>query len=254
MTRIYDAIVKAGGAPQPQSSPNPLVLPGKTLPKSLEIKLLALYARIETMLADAPGGRVVEFTGIGSGHDCSKIVYEFARLVAYRRNKRVLLMGASPVPYVRGDFGGPGHALEASRSAEAGATADDDDDPFPEALEAGSDDSRTNPNAETDEARDLVTSVERTTPAERFGGMLDTFRERFDLVVIDAPSPDGALDGVTLSHVVDGVVIVVESGKTRWQVVQNAIDEVRARGGRVLGVAINKRRFYVPDFLYRRLF
>jgi len=56
-----------------------------------------------------------------------------------------------------------------------------------------------------------------------------------------------------LARSCDGVVIVVEAETTRGPVVQATIETVERFGGRVLGLAFNKRRFYIPRWIYRRL-
>ena len=52
---------------------------------------------------------------------------------------------------------------------------------------------------------------------------------------------------------VDGVVIVVEADKTRWPVVQSVREKIVQHGGRLLGMVLNKRRYYIPEFIYKRL-
>ena len=51
----------------------------------------------------------------------------------------------------------------------------------------------------------------------------------------------------------DGVVIVIEAGKTREQVAVRAKKELEEAGGKVLGVVLNKRKFYIPEWIYKRL-
>jgi Mrp family chromosome partitioning ATPase len=52
---------------------------------------------------------------------------------------------------------------------------------------------------------------------------------------------------------VDGSVLVVDAGDTRWQVVRHAADQFAAQDGTVLGVVLNNRRYYIPNFIYRKL-
>ena len=52
---------------------------------------------------------------------------------------------------------------------------------------------------------------------------------------------------------VDGVVLVVEAEKTRWPVALNVKEKTEQGGGRVLGVVFNKRKYYIPEWLYRRI-
>jgi len=77
-------------------------------------------------------------------------------------------------------------------------------------------------------------------------------RERFELVVIDLPQAVFS-NGPSIASLVDGVVIVVEAEKTRWQVALSMKETIIKSGGTVLGVVFNKRRLYIPQFIYNRL-
>jgi protein-tyrosine kinase len=49
------------------------------------------------------------------------------------------------------------------------------------------------------------------------------------------------------------VVLVVQSGKTKREVVQRSLDMIAQFDGDVLGVVLNRKKYYIPDFIYRRL-
>jgi len=49
------------------------------------------------------------------------------------------------------------------------------------------------------------------------------------------------------------VVLVIESGKTRRQVALRAKKELEEAGGMLLGVILNKRKYYIPNWIYKRL-
>jgi len=51
------------------------------------------------------------------------------------------------------------------------------------------------------------------------------------------------LESRRLASIVDGVVLVVESGKSRIQVAKRAKQEIESAGGRLLGVVYNRRNF-----------
>lgn len=89
--------------------------------------------------------------------------------------------------------------------------------------------------------------------SERFDRFLTKAREVFDYVVLDAPPVHGSSECRVLCTKVDGVVLVIEAGKTRRQVALNAKKQLEEAGGKILGVVLNKRRFYIPEFIYRRL-
>jgi Mrp family chromosome partitioning ATPase len=84
-------------------------------------------------------------------------------------------------------------------------------------------------------------------------GHLSELRETFDLILLDSSAAGVQQDGVELSTIVDGTILVVEAEKTRWQVAQAAREEIEARGGNVLGVLLNGLQFHIPAALYNRL-
>jgi len=89
--------------------------------------------------------------------------------------------------------------------------------------------------------------------SKQFDQFLKLTREKFDYVILDAPPVSGFSECRVLGAKVDGVVLVVESGKTRRQVALRARKELEDAGGKLLGVVLNKRRHYIPEFIYRRL-
>ncbi len=89
--------------------------------------------------------------------------------------------------------------------------------------------------------------------SERFDEFLNETRKTFDYVILDgAPLPNSAETRV-LCDKVDGVVMVIESGKLRKQVAIRAKQELEDAGARILGVVLNKRKYYIPNWLYKRL-
>jgi Mrp family chromosome partitioning ATPase len=78
-------------------------------------------------------------------------------------------------------------------------------------------------------------------------------RQRFDLILIDSPPATTSPDGLALSSKVDGIVLVVEAEKTRWPVAESTKNRILSSGGKILGIVLNKRRYHIPDFVYKRL-
>jgi len=57
----------------------------------------------------------------------------------------------------------------------------------------------------------------------------------------------------TLAALADGVVVVVQAGRTKRPVLTRSVDMVSRAGGRVLGMVLNRRRLEIPGFIYRRI-
>ena len=79
------------------------------------------------------------------------------------------------------------------------------------------------------------------------------FQGTYDLVILDSPPATAGANGLGMSGLVDGVVMVVSAGAVRWPVVKRTKDSIEASGGRLLGVVFNRRRYYIPEFVYRQL-
>ena len=60
-------------------------------------------------------------------------------------------------------------------------------------------------------------------------------------------------DGPALVSQVDGVILVVEAEKTRWQVALSAKEKIIKSGGTILGTVFNKRKYYIPEYIYKYL-
>lgn len=87
----------------------------------------------------------------------------------------------------------------------------------------------------------------------RFDKMLKVMREKFDYVIIDAPPVNGYAESKVMGKKADGVILVVESGKTRRQVASRAKQELEEAGAKVLGIILNRRKHYIPEWIYKRL-
>jgi capsular exopolysaccharide synthesis family protein len=100
-------------------------------------------------------------------------------------------------------------------------------------------------------------------PAELIGSqhmeqLLATLQEEFTHIVIDSPPISSFTDGVLLASIVDGVVLVIESGKSSRQVsrrTRQLLADVRAK---VLGVVLNNvdlssqsDNYYYQSYMYR---
>jgi protein-tyrosine kinase len=83
--------------------------------------------------------------------------------------------------------------------------------------------------------------------------LLDQLKERFDFVILDAPPVTLYSDSISLCSKVDGVISVVEAEKTRWEVAEGAKERLKAAGARILGGVLNKRKYHIPQSIYKQL-
>ncbi|MCI5166260.1 MAG: tyrosine-protein kinase family protein [Candidatus Electrothrix sp. GM3_4] len=88
----------------------------------------------------------------------------------------------------------------------------------------------------------------------RFTQLLDEVRSYYDIIFLDSASALKSSHTKRVSSKVDGVVLVVEANRTRFEVLQELSHQLDAQGANVLGSFLNKRKYYVPQWIYRYLF
>jgi len=79
---------------------------------------------------------------------------------------------------------------------------------------------------------------------------LEGLRAKYDWVIVDGPPATVYSDAGILAPLVDGVVLVVQAEKTRWQVAEQAKRTLEESGARLLGAVLSRRQFHIPKALY----
>jgi Mrp family chromosome partitioning ATPase len=244
MAKIYEALEQAQRERKREESPFPLPAPGaslKTPPEStMHQEMALLYRQIDSLLHGSPK-KVIQFIAAREGEGTSTIVREFARTTATILGKSVFLFDAD--------------LQDAHPSPAAGGGGEDGGGAVPAEPEI------------------MDTNVSRIAPAttavclipQDFGNIRkhfyspqidsfwDSLRRQFDLILIDSPPFETSPDGIAISGRVDGVVLVLEAEKTRWPVAENLKEQILLSGGNILGIVFNKRRFYIPEFVYKQI-
>jgi len=87
----------------------------------------------------------------------------------------------------------------------------------------------------------------------RLNDVLALLKKKFAYVLLDSPPVVPFVDAITICRMTDGVVLVVESERTRSEVVDHAIEKLKSGGAEILGTILNKREFHIPKSIYRFL-
>ncbi len=82
---------------------------------------------------------------------------------------------------------------------------------------------------------------------------LQAFGSEFDYTLIDCPALKASYEAAMLAPIVDGVVLVVEADRTKRDQIRRAQQTIGMSNGKLLGLVLNKRRYLVPQWLYRML-
>ena len=90
--------------------------------------------------------------------------------------------------------------------------------------------------------------------SQLFKNTLQTLKESFDHILIDAPPVLGFADSAILAAMVDGTMMVVVGGETPRETLHQAREILMQVNARILGVVINRvdiRRNYYSSYYYR---
>lgn len=75
----------------------------------------------------------------------------------------------------------------------------------------------------------------------------------FAVVIIDAPALQTSHEGISFAQASHQSVLVVEAEETRKEVIENLCETLKTANAKIAGIVMNKRKFYIPESLYKRL-
>lgn len=78
--------------------------------------------------------------------------------------------------------------------------------------------------------------------SERMRELLQETREIYDYVLIDLPPVQPVADALVVGAVVDGVVLVIDSGEDKVDLARDVKKQLQHAGANILGVVLNKVR------------
>lgn len=87
-------------------------------------------------------------------------------------------------------------------------------------------------------AGEISNSPSEMLDSEGFRSLLNKVKESYDFIVIDAPPVIKYTDAAILSKLVDGVLMVVVSNKTKKNLADNAIKALEQVGANILGAVM----------------
>jgi Mrp family chromosome partitioning ATPase len=204
------------------------------LPEDVQRQMNALRVGIESAIGER-SPRVVLLLASHPGEGTSTVAVQLAVTLAHDARQRVLLVDLN---VVRPSLGtGPGwlaalmpNSTRFVRGSEDESGVQLDVLPVPdEARQAGL----------------FVPAMARE--------MIESMAPRYDWILLDSPPALETPEAASLGTLADGVVVVIQAGRTKQPVVTRTVDLLRKAGARILGTVLNRRRLEIPGFIYRRL-
>lgn len=83
--------------------------------------------------------------------------------------------------------------------------------------------------------------------------MFEELSRDYRFVVIDGEAIYASPDSLIIGSLADGTILVVQAEDTRWEVAQAAAQRLTQAGARLIGSVFNKRKHYMPKWLYNHL-
>lgn len=179
---------------------------------------------IRKIMEDGPAGELggsFVFTSAMPGEGVSAVVTSVARELAAVSGERVLIADAGDI----GNF----------------APADDPDNHEP-VIREGRGLYRLRPQ----------TVANNATRVERFF-LLKQLKDLFPFVLVDAPALSASAEALEFGARSRGLVLVAAAGKLRRSRLQLTKRMIDVSGVPLIGCALNRRTYPIPDFLYKRL-
>jgi protein-tyrosine kinase len=245
MSKIYEALQHAQtqkkGKEGDTASPPPIPFDVLVSPeKDFGEEMLSLYKVLDTLLPHSQS-KIFQFIGSREGEGVSTIVREFARVCANLIGHSVLLLDADRYHPTQAQFFEVQQLNSWIEALKDGAQIADS------IYQIGKSSLFMSPSCNS------AASTPEIFSSPTFNGFCQNLRNEFDLVLIDSAPLSVSPDGLAIASKVDGVILIVEAEKTRWQTVRRVKDSIARVGGDVLGVVLNKRRYYIPQSIYKRL-
>ncbi len=205
----------------------------------MEDEMIHLYQNINSLLPDSPK-KIIQFIGTSSGEGTSTVIRQLARVTTSRLDRSVLLLDAKPKSCHTSFFGikPKGGVADIMRNGR----------PIKDVLHQVGNSKLFMGQLSLN--GDYVTSI---FGSPKIDDIFEELKQNFDYILIDSPSADTSSDTIAISKKVHGVVMVVAAEHTRWQKINAAKEEITKNGGNIIGVVLNKRKYYIPEFIYKRL-
>lgn len=214
-------------------------LPAKgSPPVPMDGEMCELYQQIDNLLPDLPN-KVIQFFGTSRREGVSTATRKFAETATTVFGRKVLIIDAAhhnPTQHLHFNIIGSGRNDPDAQKTQVEKVC----------YEAGGRNLYVSPNSALPV---LLPQLRERTKALRILGEL---KKIFDLILIDSSPATTSPDTMAIARCADGVIMVIEADKTKRRVAESVAHKIARNGGNLLGVVLNRRKFHIPDSIYRK--
>jgi capsular exopolysaccharide synthesis family protein len=100
----------------------------------------------------------------------------------------------------------------------------------------------------------ITSGVSQTTlESQSLDSFIEQVKPFFDWILFDCPPIHACSDPRILAEKMDAVVMVSQAESTRWEEAQSAKEIIENENIKVLGAVLNRRKWHIPRWIYKRL-
>ncbi len=102
-------------------------------------------------------------------------------------------------------------------------------------------------------AGELNNKIQLVFSTSKFSNLIKKLEDFFDVILIDTPPILNSPITIQIAKILKNYIIVIDAQNTHVSVVKRAMELLKFYNATTLGVVLNKRRFYVPENIYKKL-
>ena len=89
--------------------------------------------------------------------------------------------------------------------------------------------------------------------SDAMSALINDLKKQFDYIIIDTPPIISVTDAGIIGSQADGVLMVIQAGRTQRGIVRRAIELLHQAHVRILGHVLTNVEYHLPEYIYRYL-
>ncbi|MCK9555682.1 CpsD/CapB family tyrosine-protein kinase [bacterium] len=102
-------------------------------------------------------------------------------------------------------------------------------------------------------AGEIYSNPAQVFASERMKNLLEEVKKQFDIIILDTPAVIPYADPRILAPLVDGIILLVQSGRVRREVLQRTESILQEVGANILGCLLTGVEYYIPEYIHQHL-